>query len=180
MYDVLIGSIQSYEFRDAVLEFVEAAFRLDGTLDEFLGASAKPRLVVVKPNWVSEAHQNSPDVWEPVITHPVLVMAVLESLAERMKGRGIICLCDGPGTVANFSDILDRGDLRDRIDDFRNRWPELQLEVQDLRREIWTQKEQVIVDRLPNIPDYRGYVSMNLGKDSLFYGHHDPQGELTS
>ncbi len=172
MYDVLIGSIQSYACQDAIREFVEAAFCIDETLDEFLSASETFRRVVVKPNWVSEAHQNSPDIWEPVITHPVLIMAVLESLAERMKGRGIICLCDGPATVADFSAILDRGNLRDGIDDFRKRWPALQLEVQDLRREIWTWKEQVIVERLPNIPDSRGYVSMNLGKDSLFYGHH--------
>jgi len=172
MYDVLIGSVQSYECRDAVRDFVDAAFRMDETLDEFLGASEKPRLVVVKPNWIAEARQNRPDVWEPVITHPVLIMAVLESLAERMKGLGIICLCDGPATVANLSAILDRGNLRDGIDEFRKRWPALRVEVQDLRREIWTWKEQVIVERLPNIPDSRGYVSMNLGKDSLFYGYH--------
>lgn len=37
---------------------------------ECLGQADPRRLVLVKPNWIQESHQEQPEVWEPVITHP--------------------------------------------------------------------------------------------------------------
>jgi len=169
--NVLVGGIESYRDREGIRGFVEAAFGMDQTIDSFLKASQGPRLVVVKPNWVQESHEFQPDVWEPVITHPTLIEAVLEALAERMEGQGTICLCDAPNTCANFKAILERGQLQARTEIFRKRWPSMRLEVLDLRREIWLRREQVIVERLPNTPDPRGYVAFNLGRASLLYDY---------
>jgi hypothetical protein len=45
------------------------------------------------------------------------------------------------------------------------------LEVVDLRREIWRRKDQVVFERLKNSEEPSGYFALNLGKHSLFYGH---------
>lgn len=129
------------------------------------------RHVVVKPNWVQESHEYRPDVWEPVITHPVVLEAVLSITIERMGGVGTISLCDAPHTYASFADILDRGHLVATLDHIRARWPKLRLELIDLRREIWLRREEVVVERIANELDPRDYVAFNLGRDSLFYGH---------
>lgn len=128
------------------------------------------RRVVVKPNWVQEAHEYRPEVWEPVITHPALLAALVDITAERMGGVGTISLCDAPNTYADFAAILARGGLQADLERLRARWPRLRLELLDLRREIWRRREEVIVERLANDPDPRGYVALNLGPDSLFYG----------
>jgi uncharacterized protein (DUF362 family) len=126
---------------------------------------------VVKPNWIQESHEKLADVWEPVITHPVVITAVVEGLAEAMNGRGVICVCDAPHTYADFGGIVARGGLMKEIDRVRRQWPRLQVEILDLRREVWIRKEQVVVERRPNPEDPRGYVRLDLGKDSLFHRH---------
>ena len=128
------------------------------------------RRVVIKPNWVQEAHEYRPEVWEPVITHPALLAALLDITAERMGGEGTISLCDAPHTYANFTAILAHGGLQAELDRLRVRWPRLRLEILDLRREIWIRREEVVTERIPNEPDLCGYIAFNLGVDSLFYG----------
>jgi hypothetical protein len=92
-------------------------------------------------------------------------------IAERLDGIGTICLCDAPHTYADFPSILRRGRLLSGIDAVRERWPRLELELIDLRRERWILKEQVVVERRPNPDDPRGYTRMDLARDSLFYRH---------
>ena len=162
-----IHGLRTYSV-DGVRAIVEAAFG-GGDLVDWLAAS--PRLVVVKPNWVQEAHEYEPDVWLPVITHPDVVLGVIECLAGWMDGRGTICLCDAPHTYADFGGIVGRGALRERIDHLRGRWPGLRVELFDLRREVWIREEEVVVERRANPPDPRGYVRVDLGRDSLLYRH---------
>lgn len=44
--------------------------------------------VILKPNWVTEAHKDRPQDWEYVITHPAVISAVLEKVVARLDGRG--------------------------------------------------------------------------------------------
>ena len=129
------------------------------------------RHVVVKPNWVQESHEYKQDIWEPVITHPAVLDCVLSVAAERMDGEGMISLCDAPHSYASFAGIISRGSLAEKINAFRIRWPKMNIELIDLRREIWIRREEVVFDRFANEPDPRGYVAVNLDCDSLFYGH---------
>jgi len=138
-------------------------------ITEVISKFSDSSLVVVKPNWVLESHMSKPEEWESVITHPNVVLAVVEVLADLMHGKGTICLCDAPLTFANFEQIVNRGQLKQRFETLRSQWPNLNLELLDLRREIWALKKGVITDRRPNVQDPRGYVKVNLKKDSLFY-----------
>lgn len=166
----LVAPVGHYEDRDAVGRFVRRAIETAPGLAAMLGSGAS-RLVVVKPNWIQQSHERLPDVWEPVITHPQVLLGVMEALAETMGGRGAICLCDAPHAYADFDAILARGGLLDGIAALRRRWPALRLEVRDLRREVWRRKDEVVVERRSNGEDPRGYARLDLGARSLLYGH---------
>ena len=171
MFGARIGFVENYDPPRPIRDFLAGVIDSDPEIADLLRSSDGSRLVVVKPNWIQESHEDLPDVWEPVITHPRVVTAVVETLAEKMGGRGTICVCDAPHTYADFAGIVRRGGLMPEIDRIRKAWPELQVEILDLRREIWIRKEKVVVERRPNPQDPRGYVRLNLGEHSLFHGH---------
>lgn len=166
----LVAGVRHYEDRGAIRRFVHRAIETVPGLAVMLGADSA-RLVVVKPNWIQQSHERLPDVWEPVITHPAVVLGVVEALADTMGGLGTICVCDAPHAYADFDAILARGGLLDGIADLRRRWPALRLEVSDLRREVWRRKDEVVVERWPNVEDPRGYARLDLGAKSLFHGY---------
>ena len=165
-----VALVRDYDDRDAIRRFVTGAIGANEDVAAFLRNGDSRRLVVVKPNWIQQAHEYREDLWEPVITHPQVVLAVVETLAAYMAGRGTICLCDAPHAYADFAAILARGGLREAIADLRRRWPTLGLEVCDLRREIWRRQDEVVVERKRNADDPRGYARLDLAAESLFYG----------
>ncbi len=169
--DVIIEQMDCYTATDKLEVFVRDLFDMRPTELEQLLAASERGLAVVKPNWVQQSHELLPDIWEPVITHPSIIIAVVRVLAEKMGGRGTICICDAPITHADFATLICRGDLRDQLIRIQRDWPDMRIEILDLRREVWETKEQVVVRRNPNPPDPRGYVRLNLGKQSLFFGH---------
>jgi len=169
MAEARIAIVDGYDDRDAIRGFVAGVIGSDPEIADLLAGSS--RLVVVKPNWIQESHEQLPEVWEPVIAHPSVVVAVVEALAAAMGGRGTICVCDAPHTYADFGAIVARGGFRAEVDRLRLQWPRLAIEILDLRREVWIRKEGVVVERRPNREDPRGYVRLDLGRDSLFHGH---------
>lgn len=142
-----VAAVPDYTDRRAIGAFVGAAIDADAGLAAMLRRGDPGRLVVVKPNWIQQSHEYQPELWTPVITHPQVVVAVVETLASYMGGRGTICLCDAPHAYADFEAILARGDLRGSVAALRRRWPALRIEVCDLRREIWRRQDQVVVER---------------------------------
>lgn len=166
-----VFQVSGYDDEPSLRRIAETMLRAESGLGELWRVPDPQRLVVVKPNWVQEAHEHQPDVWEPVITHPSVVLAVVEEVAELMQGQGTLCVCDAPHTYADFETIVARGQLKERLQEVRSRWPQLRLELLDLRREIWIRKEEVVVERRANPHDPRGYVQLNLGRESLFWNH---------
>src|SRR5262245_22770859 len=140
-----IGIVEDYADPRPIRDFFAGVIDADPEIADLLRSADGSRLVVVKPNWIQESHERLPDVWEPVITHPRVVMAVVETLASAMGGRGTICVCDAPHTHADFASIVGRGDLLPEIDALRRAWPRLAIEILDLRREVWIRKEGVVV-----------------------------------
>jgi uncharacterized protein (DUF362 family) len=167
---VRVGQVESYSETSEIRRFVGAALDMDSDIAALLADGSRERLVVVKPNWVEDAHVLKPDVWEPVITNPALLLALLETLAERMGGRGTVSVCDAPNTYVCFDAVLARGGFAEGCDAIRKRWPELHLEILDLRREVWICKQGVVVERRLNREDPRGYVAVDLGRESHLHG----------
>jgi len=164
--------IESYEDRAGIRGFVGALFDADPQLAALLGSGDPARLIALKPNWVQEVHEYRSEVWVPVITHPTLLVSLIEVLGERIAGPATLCICDAPHTYADFAAIARRGGLVDELERLRARFPALRIELLDLRRERWVRREGVVTGRLRNPEDPRGYVRLDLARDSLFFGHH--------
>lgn len=167
----LILPVSSYQDHEALRLNVSIVFDAYTKTLEAVAGLKRDALVVVKPNWIQQGCEQRPDSWEALITHPNLVLAVVEVLVERMNGHGTICVCDAPHTYADFSAITARGSFHSRLQGLSAAWPNMNIECLDLRREVWIRRDQVVTERLRNQEDPRGYVAFNLGKSSLFYGH---------
>ena len=168
---VLLKRVESYQNTEAIQSFVAQALLSSPEALRVLKDSNRDRLIVVKPNWVQQSHEFNPAIWEPVITHPTLIEAVVACIGEHAVGECTVSICDGPHAYADFRQILDRGGLLGRVARLRQRFPKLRIEVLDLRREICIRgKEQVILKVLRNPDDPRGYVAVNLGRASHFSG----------
>jgi len=167
----MVGTCESYEDTQTIRRFVRSALDLVGPALADLRPDGRPPLVVLKPNWVAPGHRQDPELWEPVITHPELVLAVAAEVAGRLQGGGTICICDAPDTGADFAALTARGDLEARLKCLREEHPGVAMELLDLRREVWTYKDRIIVSRRSNPEDPRGYVAVDLGRDSAFRGH---------
>jgi uncharacterized protein (DUF362 family) len=171
MQTVRVATVKSYADHSGIAAFIDNALDLDPNIAALLAVGSPERLIVIKPNWIQESHEYEPMIWEPVITHPDLILLLIRMLARRMQGRGTICICDAPHTYAHWEMILARGNLVQGLKKLSSEWPELNVECLDLRREVWIRKEEVVAERLKNTEDPRGYVRFNLGRESLFYGH---------
>jgi uncharacterized protein (DUF362 family) len=165
-----IMAVPTYSDSASLLAAVERALDLVAPTFAQLRQMASP-LVVIKPNWIQHAHDTDPETWEPLITHPAVVAAVVEATAKRLSGNGTIAICDSPTTYAEFDEILRRGGFREEIAAAQRRHPTLKFEVLDLRREVWVRKENVVVDRRKNSEDPRGYTTLDLGENSTLFGH---------
>ncbi len=78
----------SYENQSLIKGFIETLLSYDSTVNEVFENATVKILIVIKPNWVQGFHELLPEVWLPVIKHPIIVLAVVERFAERLDGRG--------------------------------------------------------------------------------------------
>lgn len=171
MQTIHITPATTYNSQGAIRSCIETALHSAPARSVLLNHAEKTPLIVVKPNWVQEWHEYRKDVWKPVITNPAILLCLLECLAKRITGRATICVCDAPHTYADFEAILGRGDFQSRFQALTAHYPHITFELLDLRREVWLRKEEVVVERLVNAEDPRGYVRADLGENSLFYRH---------
>lgn len=123
--------------------------------------------VFLKPNLIAHQRSGAPGEWVQIITHPTVIRAVLWEVAGRLD-RGRVMIGDAPQTDSNFEAILDRLRLDVMIEELRERWPQIHVEVMDLRRECWVQEGDVTVRRIPLPGDPRGGTLVDLGRESEF------------
>jgi uncharacterized protein (DUF362 family) len=125
--------------------------------------------VVLKPNWIREAHSSRHDEWEQVITHPSIIRAVLDYVFIALKGKGCVTIADGPQTDSDFDEIVRRTGLDSTVDWFCGRG--LDVSLLDLRHERWLQREGVTCKREALPGDPLGYTTIDLGHCSEFADH---------
>jgi hypothetical protein len=168
---VLLFHIDDYEQTDTLRLAVRSILTMNPTVTKLLENCTVNTHVVVKPNWVQPDNHNPKGSWQELITHPAVIEAVVDELASLMHGIGYITICDSPHTSADFSNLLRLGNFAERINKLRNKYSQIVLQIVDLRREVWVEKEEVTVSRKQQKGDPQGYVAINLGYDSLFFGH---------
>jgi len=132
-----------------------------------LGLVVKPGdTVLVKPNLICEGHATRKDEWVQVVTHGAVVRAVLDYVYIALGGKGRVIIADGPQTDSDFETICERVGLLDVGAFYKERG--LALDVVDLRRDRWHQKDGVIFERTELTGDPAGYTTVDLGEASEF------------
>lgn len=143
--------------------------------------------VVLKPNFVRDFRETSPDHADCLITHGSIIRAVADYVHIALDGRGRIVIADAPQNDCDYRAVRRITGL-DAIQEFYARHAGFDLETYDLRPESARKVDGVIVghDALPGDP--AGYAKVNLGADShfaeigdlchLLYGAEYDTGEL--
>ncbi|MGE4585221.1 MAG: DUF362 domain-containing protein [Sphaerochaeta sp.] len=149
-----------HETRDAAAEFLFAQ----------LDSQIKPGYkVILKPNFVKESHLYKPDEWEYVITHTEVIRLVLERVIKNLKNQGEICIIDAPQTDSDWDAIMQHVRLPKLVDELQ-KTTNVKISYFDLREERWFYKQGIIVKRKKLPGDPKGYVKVNLGENSEFFG----------
>jgi len=130
--------------------------------------------VVLKPNWVKEHDERfpGPDQWEHVVTHPSVIEGVIAWVAPKLLGKGRITVCDAPQTDSSFQTLREYCQLDALIARCRDQWPELQIELLDLRPEEWLAVDGVTVKVTKQPGDPKGSTYVRLNEDSEFVAFH--------
>ena len=128
--------------------------------------------VVIKPNWVKEHDERhpGPDQWEHVVTHPVVIEAVIRWLAGRMMASGSVIICDAPQTDSSFAKLREYCKLEEMLERCRRDFPRFRLELLDLRPEEWHAVDGVTVSKTPLPGDPLGSTHVHLDGASEFVG----------
>jgi uncharacterized protein (DUF362 family) len=129
--------------------------------------------VVLKPNWVKEHDERKPGPgqWEHVVTHPAVIEAVVRWTAQRLQTRGSITICDAPQTDSSFTRLREYCRLDDLLHRCRGEYPNLKIELLDLRLEEWLAIDGVTVRKTALPGDPKGATEVPLGGASEFMGY---------
>jgi len=122
--------------------------------------------VLVKPNMVRHFHGDDRGL-EALVTHPSVVRAVLDYAAVALQGRGSIVVGDAPLQYADFAATMAGTGLDSVLQEVRAH-ARVPVDAVDFRKERSEKRGGLIVARLPNAGDPRGYRVVELGKDSRF------------
>ena len=127
-------------------------------------------VVFIKPNWVASRWRAScphKDTLYSVITHPSVIEAVTDFVAEALCGDGRIVIGDNPSIDANFYELMEFIDI-ERI---RTKY-KVPVSILDLRPlvcdDLKNYGKKSLMIKQPGDP--AGSVEVNLGKESLLYG----------
>ena len=168
---VAITSCDSYRI-EAVKESLDNMFcGLGMSKDNPLGNLIKPGMrVFIKPNWVASRWRESADHVDDlycVITHPTVIEAIADRVAEALMGRGEIIIADNPSIDADFEELMEHTGIRRLVGKY-----DVPCKIYDLRPlvcpslDVYGQRDKM----LPQSGDPEGEVQVNLGSKSLLYG----------
>ena len=126
--------------------------------------------VVLKPNWVKEHDERhpGPNQWEHVVTHPAVIRAVAEWVADRLGTSGRITICDAPQTDSSFRKLSEYCGFEQMLGDLRKQFPGLTIEILDLRPEEWHSVDGVVVSKTQQTGDPLGSTHVRLDDASEF------------
>ena len=147
--------------------FMDLGLPASNPLKDYISPGNK---VFIKPNWVASRWRAScphKDTLYSVITHPSVIEAVADYVAEALQGKGEIIIGDNPSIDANFQELMDFTEIK-RLE---NKY-DVKVTILDLRPLVCDNLEHYGKRNLMvhQTGDPLGNVEINLGKDSLLYG----------
>ncbi|MBI5388486.1 MAG: DUF362 domain-containing protein [Verrucomicrobia bacterium] len=129
--------------------------------------------VVLKPNWVKEHDERrpGPGQWEHVVTHPVVIEAVVHWVAKHLGGTGMVAVADAPQTDSSFDRIREYCRLDEMVRRVCQEFPKLTVDLLDLRPEAWRAVDGVTVSKQALLGDPLGATHVHLDGASEFVGY---------
>ena len=176
MQKVAIKNTDSYDLdvvKESLMElFLDLGFPKENPLANIIEPG---NVVFIKPNWVASRWRVSCDHVDDlysVITHPSLLEALADFVAEALQGKGKIIIADNPSIDADFNELMEHTKIKERLEGKYD----CDLEIKDLRPLVCDDlknygKKYLMV---PQDGDDQGTIEINLGKESMLYGL-DPQ-----
>src|SRR5437867_4345515 len=164
------------EHFNGVYQAVRESLRLIGLdADRFgspnwnpLGRWIQPgNTVVIKPNFVRNFRETSPDHGDCITTHGSVIRAVLDYAYIALGGVGRLIIADAPQNDADFEVIRRITGLDDIVQFYRSEVG-FQVEVYDLRPQAALKVDGVIVGHRELSGDPAGYTRLDLGSRSAF------------
>ncbi|MFQ5701222.1 MAG: DUF362 domain-containing protein [Acidobacteriota bacterium] len=174
-YPELPGAVRRSDSSNTVYAGVREALHLlgldapsFGTRDwNPLGTAVHPGdRVVVKPNMVRHFHGSGGSL-DALVTHGSVVRAVLDYVVIALRGEGRITVGDSPLQYADFAATLSASGLERVVEEVR-RYATVPIDLVDFRKERSEKRSGLIVSRVPNDGDPRGYRPVELNERSRF------------
>lgn len=171
MKNISIVSADNYRLETVKTALRKALEDVGYPSENPLSAIIKPgQKVFIKPNWVASKWRESCDHKDDlycVITHPSVIEAVADFVAEALNGDGEIMIGDNPSIDADFDELLEHTNIAK----LQNKY-NVKVTIMDLRPLVCDDlknygKKNLMVHKAG---DPAGKVIVNLGKESLLYG----------
>lgn len=124
--------------------------------------------VVIKPNFVRQCSLESKE-WIHVITNPALIREVLYAVTDRLHDNGEVVILDAPQEDSDFNMIVKNTGLQKIVKEIQ-KTTKVQVSFVDIRIERKITCNGIIVKRIKQHGDPKGYKKVDLKNDSSFYG----------
>ncbi len=122
--------------------------------------------VVIKPNFVSEPR--SSDIgFKVIMTHASIIRPMIDYCLLALKGKGTLIIADAPQSDSDFTKIMEVTQIESVIQ-FINNKSSLNIQLLDLRQEIFFKDNDIIIKRQHVNGDPEGYTVIDLGSQSAF------------
>lgn len=126
--------------------------------------------VVLKPNLVISEHELGLAGIEASTVHGSVIRPFVDYAWIALKGEGRITIGDSPIKEVDFERIIDLLGIQAMLEYFGSHHPQVPLEVVDYRDlRAYRRADGTIVGSHALAGDKRGYTTVDLGRDSMFY-----------
>lgn len=123
--------------------------------------------VLVKPNMVKHYSTRKETTLEELITHPSIIVCVLDYVILALKDKGKIIIGDAPIQEADYEKILNHLKIKRLIEEYSEK-TNINFEIVDFRKERSINRIYREIQRIPLSGDPKGYSIIDLGDDSSF------------
>lgn len=123
--------------------------------------------VLIKPNLVIHNHYLGKDALYGSVVHASTIRPIIDYAYKALQGKGTITIADNPVESAEFSSLMEFTGIRAMTDELQKRGYE-GLRLIDLRPKVLKESKSGKFYYESQTGDPLGYVTIDLGKDSMF------------
>lgn len=120
--------------------------------------------VLIKPNMVLECSRKEGEDYYSVVTHPVLINAIVEYVCKALEGKGKIIIGDAPVNNADFEKLCYNMRLKELQETYRQKG--VDVELVDFRLYSMSKDENGIIVNKTSIDNVSDYVEVKVDSAS--------------